>query len=44
MIMIDNKMIYKYILSITCTSTWMSQFNTYSPTYCEENKEGNREN
>ena len=31
----DNKMSYKYILSIT---------STYSPTYCEENKEGIWEN
>ena len=37
----DNK-IYEYILSITWT--YMGQFNTYNPTCCEENKQGNREN
>ena len=36
----DNMMSYKYIFSII--ETLMG--NTYKPTYCEENKEGNREN
>ena len=35
-------MSYEYILSIT--KTWMNHVKTYDPTYCEENKEGNREN
>ena len=30
----DNKMSYKYILPTTWT--WMGQFNTYIPTYCEK--------
>ena len=34
----DNKMSCKYIISI-----WLGQFDTYNRTYCEENKEGNRE-
>ena len=37
-----NKMGYKYIFSKTYT--WMGQFNIYNPTYCNENKEGNRDN
>ena len=36
------KMGYKYIFSKTYT--WIGQFNIYNPTYCNENKEGNREN
>ena len=35
-------MSYEYVLSITIT--WMSHFNTYNATYCEEKQEGNREN
>ena len=38
----DNKMNYKYILSIT--KTWMGQFNIYNSTCYEENKDGDREN
>ena len=38
----DNKMRSKYIHSIN--QTWMGQFNTYKPTYCDENNEGNWEN
>ena len=34
-----NKMSYKNSLSITWS--WMGQFNTYNPTFCEKNKEGN---
>ena len=37
----DNKMTYKDILSTTCT--WAGQFNTYNPTYCEENNDNKRE-
>ena len=38
----DNKMNYRYILSIT--KTWMGQFNIYNPTCYEENKDGDQEN
>ena len=37
----DNKMSYKYILSINCIL--MDQLNTYNPTYCKET-EDNQEN
>ena len=36
----DDKTNYRYILSITWTE--MGQFNTYNPTFYDENKKGNR--
>ena len=38
----ENKMNYKYILTIT--KTLMGRFNIYNPTCYEENKDGVREN
>ena len=38
----DNKMNYRYILSIT--KTLIGQFNIYNPTCYEENKDCDREN
>ena len=38
----DNKVSCKYILPNI--QTWVAQFNTYNPTYREDNKEGKREN
>ena len=37
----DLIMMIRWIINIlSITLTWMGQFNTYTPTYCKENKEG----